>query len=281
MNDASPDGVLDVLIDLARCNEKISVIDLSRNVGKAAAVLAGMSRMTGEAMVLLDDDGQCPVDRLWDLLAPIEAGHDMAVARYPKKKQAWWKNLGSKVNSWLIKLLVGQPKDVEFSNFNIRRRFVCDEMRRYGNPYPNLQGLTLRATHDIVGVPMEERERISGQSNYTFWKSLKLLVNGCTTFSVAPLRIASLFGVLFSLVGVCAGIWAIVNKLLNPTVPVGYTSTVAIMLFVGGVVMLLLGIIGEYLGRIYVCINASPQYVVRREWGPSAAENSSEKVREV
>jgi len=265
VNDCSPDNVYGVIKRAARDNHRIKGISLAKNVGKAAAILAGISVMTGDIAVFLDDDGQCPVERTWDLVDEINDDVDMAIADYPHKKQALYKNIGSNINQRLIRFLIGQPDDVTFSNFNARKRFVCEEMANYKNPYPNLQALALQVTHRIKMVPMEERERKIGKTGYTFLRSFKLLINGCTGFSVKPLRISSLFGIAFSCIGFFLSFLTVVKKLIHPSIQAGFTSIIALLLLIGGIIMLLLGMIGEYLGRIYICINNAPQYVIKDE----------------
>lgn len=264
INDCSPDNVLGVLKSIAREDRKVKVVDLARNFGKHSAVMAGFSICKGDYIVCLDDDGQCPMDRLWDLLDPIINGEaDYSMAEYDRKKQSWFKNFGSAINSMMSHILVGKPKNMNFSNFKAMKRFVVDEMLRYNNPYPYLEGLTLRTTNKIVTVPMEERERIAGQGNFTFKKSIALWVNGFTAFSVKPLRIATVLGVVFAMIGFLFGVIVIIRKLIHPEIAMGYSSTMAVLLFIGGIIMLMLGLIGEYLGRVYISLNNSPQYVIR------------------
>jgi undecaprenyl-phosphate 4-deoxy-4-formamido-L-arabinose transferase len=263
VNDASPDGTWEILKELSDCNPRIKAIDLAGNVGKHAALMAAFSMVEGEIVIGVDDDGQCPINELPKLLAPLNDGYDMSMAHYPKKKQSVFKNFGSLVNDFMVRFLIGKPKGMTFSNYIARKRFVCEEIIKYKNPYPYLEGLTLRTTQKIAMVPMEERERQSGKSGYTFKKSIALWVNGCTAFSVKPLRLSTVLGLVFSMIGFGTGIFMIVRKLISPDIQAGYTSIVALMLLIGGVIMMLLGIIGEYLGRIYICINNSPQYVIR------------------
>lgn len=263
VNDASTDGVWRVLRRLAMENPKIKSVDLARNVGKHGALMAAYSLVQGDVVVGVDDDGQCPLDHLWDLIRPLEDGYDMAMAQYPVKKQSGFKNFGSKLNDWMVRFLIGKPKGLVFSNFIARKRFVCDEIIKYQNPYPYLEGLTLRTTHRIAMVPMEERERQYGSSGYTLKKSLALWINGCTSFSIKPLRLATVLGLICAGIGFLGGIVLIIRKLLNPSIMAGYTSLMALMLILGGIIMVLLGLIGEYIGRIYICINHAPQYVIR------------------
>lgn len=263
VNDASPDNVFLVLKEMAVSNPKIKVIDFAKNMGKHAALMAGFRYCKGEYIICMDDDGQCPVEYLWDLIAPLEEGYDVSMAQYGKKKQSEFKNFGSYMNAWMMTTMLDKPKDFQFANFAAIKRFVVKEMIKYKNPYSYVNGLILRTTQKIINVPMEERERTIGTSGYTFFKSLKLWLNGYTAFSIVPLRVATFLGSILSFIGFVFMLTIIIRKIINPSVLAGYTSTMAIILFVGGILMLMLGILGEYVGRIYMCLNNSPQYVVR------------------
>ena len=264
VNDCSPDNVLSVLKEIAKRDKKVKVIDLAKNFGKHSAVMAGFSIVKGDYVVCLDDDGQCPMDRLWDLLDPvIDGGYDFSMAKYGEKKQSGFKNFGSAVNSLMTQILINKPKELHFSNFKAMKRFVVDEMLRYNNPYPYLEGLTLRTTRNILTVPMDERNRIAGEGHFTFKKSIALWMNGFTAFSVKPLRISTFFGIICAILGFLFGLFVIIRKIVHPTIAMGYSSTMAVILFIGGIIMLMLGLIGEYLGRIYISLNNSPQFVIR------------------
>ena len=265
VNDCSPDGVLAVLETLAASEPRLKVVDCAINRGKHAALMAAYANATGDIVVGVDDDGQCPLDRLWDLVAPLGQGFDMAMAHYGKRQQRGLKAFGSRVNDWMARLLIGRPKNLTFSNFTARKKWLCDELAQYTNPYPYLEGLTLRITKNIATVPMDERPRAAGRSNFTFKRSLMLWLNGFTAFSVVPLRMASFAGFLFSFAGFVFALSLVVRKLLHPEMSAGYASMMATTLFLGGVILLSLGLLGEYIGRIYICINKSPQYVVRRK----------------
>ena len=264
VNDSSPDKVLSVLKQMAEKNHKVKVIDLAKNFGKHSALMAGFSVTQGEYIVCLDDDGQCPMDRLWDLMEPlINDEADYSMANYPEKKQSGFKNFGSSVNSLMSRVLLKKPKEIHFSNFCAMKRYIIDEILKYENPYPYLEGLVLRTTNRIKTVQMEERDRFAGKGNFGFIKSLSLWINGFTAFSVVPLRASSLIGVLCAIIGFIYGLIVIIRKISLPDISVGWSSTIAIMLFIGGVIMLILGLIGEYIGRIYISLNNSPQYVIR------------------
>ena len=277
VNDCSPDNVLTVLKDLAAEDSKFKVVDFAKNFGKHSAVMAGLACVHGELVVSLDDDYQCPVYELWKLVDAIEKeGYDCATAVYPKKKEVFWKRLGSKVNRRLVRILIEPPEGIEdLENFFAVRRYVCDEMLNYKNPYPYISGLLLKATHRIKTIQMEERERADANSSgFTLKKSLRLFTNGLTAFSVKPLRVATIIGFILAIIGFCIGIYYIIKKISDPGVPLGYTSMISVQLFSTGMIMLMLGIIGEYLGRIYISINNSPQYVIRDTINISDQEHS-------
>lgn len=264
VNDCSPDNVLQVLKEIATENKKVKVINLAKNRNRPGALLAGMSKTTGDYIVLMDDDGQCPMDQLWNLLKPVEEGHDVSIAKYPSYKQNKFKSFGTYVNRKMTEVIIDKPKDLNFTNFSILKRYVVEEIKKYKNPYPYMTGLLLRTTSDIVNVEMEERNRISGTTNFTLKKMFDLWINGFTAFSIKPLRIATLVGMIVSIIGFLYGVYIIIHKLaVHTEVLPGYSSLMAAILLIGGIIMLMLGIIGEYLGRIYISINNSPQYVIK------------------
>ena len=263
INDQSPDRVLDVLKEYAKKIPCIKVIDLAKNMGKHAALMAGYSFAVGDIVVNLDDDGQCPLNNLWELLQPLEQGYDVSFAAYPQKKESLFKRFGSRLNDLMARSLIGKPKGVQITNFSAMKRFVVNEILQYHNPYPYIDGLILRTTLKIANVTMEERNRESGTSGYTFRKSLALWINGFTAFSVKPLRLADMLGIFIAVIGFAFTLIIIIRKVIDPTVAIGYSSTMAVILFIGGMIMLLLGVLGEYIGRIYISLNNSPQYVIR------------------
>ena len=176
--------------------------------------------------------------------------------------------------------LLDKPKDLYVSNFMAFKSFIAKEILRYKNPYPYIDGLILRSTRKIAKVPMQDRERMSGSSTYTLRKLISLFSNGFTAFSIKPLRIATFSGVISSIVGFALGLYVIINKLLHPaTILMGYSSLMAAMLFIGGMIMLMLGICGEYIGRIYISLNSSPQYVIRSTYHKEEADETVDHHR--
>lgn len=267
VNDCSPDHVLEVLKQEAAADRKVKVIDLAKNGGRHCALMAGYHVASGDYVACLDDDCQCPMDRFWDLLAPVESGEaDVAIAKYVRKRQSGIKNLGSWLNDVGSTWLLNKPKELHFSNFAVMRRFIRDQVIKYQNPYPYVSGLMFQATSRVVNVVMEDRVRTIGQGHYTLKKSFDLLLNAFTSFSIKPLRLATNVGVVCALFGFLYGLYTIIHRLIRPMVAAGYSSLMAVILFIGGMIMIMLGMIGEYIGRIYICINNAPQYVIRETY---------------
>lgn len=263
VNDCSPDNTWEVIEQLKKDRDNLLGVNLAKNFGQHAALMAGFHYSGGDIVVCLDDDGQTPADEVGKLLAEIEAGRDVVYAKYEHKKHSAFRNFGSYVNELMAQYLLGKPKELFVSSYFAVRRFVVNDMMRYQNSYPYVIGLVLRATKNISNVTVNHRERESGRSGYTMKKLLGLWLNGFTAFSIQPLRFATLVGVLCAVCGFLYGIYTIVKKWIVPDVPMGFSSTMAALMFIGGMIMLMLGLIGEYIGRIYISMNNSPQYVVR------------------
>ena len=263
VSDASPDNVFRVIQKLCEADpDHCKGAELARNFGQHAALMAGYRMATGDCIISLDDDGQAPIESVPQMLDALQEA-DLVFGSYAHKKHSLFRNFGSKINDKMAEFLLGKPKNLHVTSFFAMRRFVMDEILKYENAYPYLLGLLLRTTKNIVNVPVNHRERIDGRSGYTFRKLLRLWINGFTAFSVVPLRIAAFLGFFCAFVGLLGVVWCIVNKLLRPEVPIGYSSMMTAIIFIGGVLMLMLGMIGEYIGRTYICINKAPQYVIR------------------
>lgn len=263
VNDCSPDNTFEVIRGL--CTEKpyLKGINFAKNFGQHAALMAGLRETKGDYVVCLDDDGQTPADEVGKLLAKLEEGFDAVYASYAHKKHSLFRNLGSKVNEIMTRIMLGKPKELFISSYFAVKRYIVDDMIRYENSYPYVIGLVLRATRNITNVEVDHREREEGKSGYTLKKLLGLWMNGFTAFSVIPLRIATSVGVLCACAGFGYGLYTIIKRLLNPAVPAGFSALMAMLVFIGGMIMVMLGLIGEYIGRIYISMNNSPQYVIK------------------
>lgn len=266
VNDCSPDNVWSVISDLADKNEKIIGINFAKNFGQHSALLAGYHYCSGDYIVSLDDDGQTPACEVYRLVDKLEEGFDVVYASYGVVHQ----NIIRKIGSRLAKAMSDYMFDVKSkdneqgSSYFIARRFIIDEVVKYQNPYPYMGGLVFRATRNIGFVSVEHRDRMEGQSGYSLKGLINLWLNGFTAFSVKPLRIGSYAGFFFAFIGFVYAIITIIRKLfITPSMEAGWSSTISVILIIGGILMVMLGLIGEYVGRIYICINNSPQYVIK------------------
>ena len=263
VNDSSPDDTFAVISALAEADGHITAVDLAKNFGQHAALMCGIRHSSGDVLVCLDDDGQTPADEVGKLLEKIEAGYDVVYASYGHKQHSGFRNFGSRVNAWMTEIMLGKPRDLSMTSYFAIKRFIVDEMLKYKNCFPYLDGLILRCTRRIRTVPVQHRARMEGSSGYTLGKLFALWMDGFTAFSVKPLRLASIFGALTAFAGFIYTIVIIIKHFIYSDIPMGWSSTMALQLILGGVILLVLGLAGEYIGRIYMCINAAPQYVER------------------
>ncbi len=266
INDCSPDSTAEVIKKL--CEEKPYVhgLSFSRNFGQHAALMAGFRAADGDIVVCLDDDGQTPADETDKLLEKIEEGYDVVYAKYEHKQHSGFRNFGSRVNDLMTRVMLGKPKDLFISSFFAVRRFIVEDMIRYEYTYPYVIGLVLRSTKNIINVPVNHRERLVGTSGYTLGKLLGLWFNGFTAFSIKPLRIASIIGVVSAISGFLYGVFTVIKKFVIPDIPVGFSALMSVVVFFFGIILLILGLIGEYVGRIYISMNNAPQYIIKDRW---------------
>lgn len=263
VNDCSPDCVWNVIEKLAKSEDNIIGVNLAKNFGQHSALMAGYGKCSGEYVVSLDDDGQAPLDSLNDLILKIEEGYDVVYAYYREIKQNIFRRFGSWMAGLMGRIMLNPPKDMKGSSFYVARGFVIREMCKYKNAFPYLMGLVLRTTRKIAWVETQHRSRLEGTSGYSFWRLLSLWLNGFTAFSVKPLEFSTILGVFFALLGFGFSIFVIVRRVLGITTLEGWSTIIALILIIGGLILMMLGLIGEYIGRIYICINESPQYVIK------------------
>ena len=280
VNDCSPDNTFDVIRELCREYTNICGINLARNFGQHAALMAGFHQVKGDILVCMDDDGQTPAFAIKDLLQGLEEGSDVVYAKYEHKHHNAFRNFGSRVNDLMLKFMLGKPADLYVSSFFAARCFIVDEMLRYQNAYPYVIGLVLRATRNIKNVTVEHQDRKAGESGYTLSKLLGLWFNGFTAFSEKPLRVATMIGTGCAFLGFLYGLYTIIKKLVNPMVPIGFSSLMSALMFIGGMLMLMVGLVGEYIGRMYICMNNAPQYVVREIVGEEEGEKDTDQKEE-
>ncbi len=264
VNDGSPDKVWDVIADAAGKDEHIIGVNLAKNFGQHCALMAGYTRASGDVVVSMDDDGQTPADAVFSLIDKLDEGYDVVYATYPEYHQSLFRRIGSDFANAVTGLVFDiKEKGPKGSSYYVMRKFVVDEIIKYDHPYPYIAGLILRVTRSITTVPVNHRERLSGSSGYNLRSLFSLWVNSFTAFTVRPLELGAYVGFFFAACGFVFALVTIIRKLITPSLQAGWSSTMAALMVVGGIIMMMLGIIGEYIGRIYICLNHSPQYVVK------------------
>ncbi len=264
VNDCSKDNVWQSIIKLTEGNNRIKGISFAKNFGQQSALLAGFRHATGDYVVSMDDDGQAPVESLMEMINSLEQNdYDIVYGCYQQVRQTGFRRFGSWFNHKMAIWFSNCPKDLFPTSFYVARRFLIEEIVQFENCYAYISGLVFRSTRNIGKIYVKHRSRIEGKSGYSLKRLIGLWINGFTAFSVKPLRLATFFGFIFSLLGFIYGIFIIVMKLIHPDTPMGYSSTMAAILFIGGVIMFMMGMVGEYIGRIYINQNKSPQYVIR------------------
>ena len=273
VNDNPPDDTWRIICEMCRNNPNIHGICFTKNFGQHAALMAGYRKVTGNIVVSLDDDGQNPPQEMFKLIDALNEKTDLVYAKYIQKKCSFFRNFGSKVNDWMVQWLLDKPKDLYLASYYAAKRFIIDEMVKCDNPFPYIDGLALRSTSEYINVDIVHKERAAGNSGYSIAKLMGLWMNGLTSFSVKPLRIATFSGFCISLIGLVLAIIIIIQKLiLKDAVSAGWPSIMTVVLILNGAIMMMLGLVGEYVGRIYVTMNKSPQYVIKDEVNPIDAE---------
>ncbi len=264
VNDGSPDDSLAVCRDLvARARVPITLVDLSRNYGEHNAVMAGLRHARGAHVITMDDDLQNPPEEVERLLAfAQESGREVIYTHYDDKQHAVWRNLGSRFTNWVAGFVIDKPKGFYLSSFRCMSAFVVREITRYDGPFPYVDGLILQVTQDIDRLLVRHLPRAVGRSNYTMRRLLRLWLSMFVNFSVMPLRISTMTGFALSLIGTIGSLIVLTEALFFAP-PAGWASLMAAVLLLSGVQLVILGIVGEYLGRLYLTANRKPQSVVK------------------
>ena len=275
VDDFSPDGgdTICELRTLADQYDFVTVVELAQNAGQHNAVMAGLNVAEGDALIAMDDDMQTHPSQLHKLFSAFDEGYDIVYGYYPEKKHSGFRNFGSWLNSTSFRVLIGKPKDLKTSSFWIIKKFVRDYVVQYKSQYTHLQGLFLRTSRNIKSVPVEHFDRAYGSSGYTFKKLVSLWSN-VMGFSIVPLRMARNTGIFFALLSLLGALAIVLKKIIAPTSAVGWYSMMVAICFFSGLIMLFLGLVGEYLGRMYLGMTNNPQYVVREIYkGKDQEEN--------
>jgi len=265
INDGSKDKSESLLENLASKNEKIKFISLRKNFGEHNAVMCGLNFMSGDAAVIMDDDGQNPPSEILKLVNEAEKGFDVVYAQYDRKKHRASRNFAGKMNDKLASFLLKKPKDLYLNSFKLIGKEVVEEIIKYKGPSPYIDGLIFRTTDNIGKTETEHSQRISGKSNYTLGKLISLCFNMFFNFSILPLRILTVTGFIAFIIGFILSVYFIINKIIYPDEVLGWTSTIVAVLVFSGAQLIFLGLIGEYIGKQYFDQNKTPQWVIKKK----------------
>jgi undecaprenyl-phosphate 4-deoxy-4-formamido-L-arabinose transferase len=265
VNDGSPDNSAEVCRALlGHAAIPITYIEHARNFGEHNAVMTGLRHVRGAYVITMDDDLQNPPEEVVRLYDHARLGDwDVVYTRYTSKQHAAWRNLGSRFANKVADMLLDKPRGLYLSSFRCMSRLVVDAVTRYSGPYPYIDGLIMEVTQRIDSIVVRHLPRAEGRSNYTLKRLVRLWLNLATSFSLAPLRLATFAGLFMAALGCLGAVATIAEALLTRATPSGWASTMTVILLVGGVQSLILGVMGEYVGRTFLSANGKPQGTVR------------------
>lgn len=264
VNDASPDEgkTIRVLKELASKYDNVTAIDLARNFGQHSAILCALNHTRGEYIIAMDDDMQTHPSQVHKLIDEIKKGYDMVYAYYPTKKHSGIRRLGSKFNELCERVFIGKPKELKTTSYWIIKKFVRDNIILYRNSFTYLDGLFMRTTNNIGNVAVEHFDREVGESGYTLKKLIRHWFD-IIGFTIAPLKMAMFLGSIISFLSIMGGISIIIRKFIWGFETTGWASMMVAMCFFFGILLLFMGLVGEYVGRVFLASNSNPQFVIR------------------
>lgn len=262
VNDKSRDKSWDKIVALAKVNTRIKGISLKKNSGQDNAIMAGLGQAVGQYVVVMDDDLQHSPFDIIKLYEKCKEGYDICYGLFTDKKQTLWKNAGSQLNNTLAEVFLKKPKGLYLSPFKIIRGEVIKEVIQYNGPFPYLDGIVLSITSNIAQVELVHHKRFDGKSNYSLFKSVSVFLKHATGYSLYPLRIATIIGIMAASLSFLLGLYFILDFLTNAAHVEGWITLVLLIVFFNGLILMCLGLVGEYIGRIYLTITSKRQYVI-------------------
>ena len=265
VNDGSPDNSAEICAELVRTSPvALTYVEHARNYGEHNAVMTGLRQAAGAYVITMDDDLQNPPEEVLRLYDHARlGGWDVVYTRYVDKRHSRWRNLGSRFANRVADRLLDKPRGLYLSSFRCMSSMVVRAVTRYSGPYPYVDGLIMEVTQRIDSIEVSHLPRADGQSNYNLRRLVRLWLNLATSFSLAPLRIATLAGAVLAMLGAVGAVLVIAEALIRRDTPSGWASTMIVLLLVSGVQSLILGVLGEYVGRTFLSANGKPQGTVR------------------
>ena len=265
VNDNSADNSWNKIKEITGKQKNVIGINLSKNFGQHNALMAGIKNSKGDFLITMDDDLQHPPSYIFDIINKLNEGFDVCYTKYKNNKYSFLKKLGSTINDRIANIVLDKPKNIYLSSFRGIKINVVNELKKFDGPYVYLDGIILNITNNIGSINVNHNKRLKGNSGYSFKKLFSLWLKVFTNSSIFPLRVASVTGFIITLISLFLAIFLIILKIRNPEIPQGWTSIATFIFFFSGVQLLALGIIGEYIGRIFINSNQKPQYIIKEQ----------------
>jgi dolichol-phosphate mannosyltransferase len=264
INDGSKDRTREMLLEICKADTRVKLIDFARNFGHQVAITAGMDYAAGQCMVIIDGDLQDPPELIPDMVRLWREGNDVVYGkRISRQGETFFKKMTAKVFYRLLNKLTDVDIPVDTGDFRLIDRRVCEALKQLPERSRYVRGLMSWVGFKQVAIEFERNERFAGQTKYPFKKMLKLAMDGIMSFSYKPLKISSYLGTILSFFSFLYFIFVLLQKIFFPhTTQSGWASLIAVSLFFNGIILLMLGIIGEYIGRIYDEARGRPLYII-------------------
>lgn len=263
VNDGSRDRTLEIIKQQASKDKRVSYVNLSRNFGKEIAMIAGIDHVRGDAMVIIDADLQDPPELIPEMIKFLEEGYDDVYARRKSRKgETWLKKKTSELYYKVLQSSTNVTIQVDTGDFRLLDRRCIEALKQFRESQRNAKAIFSWIGYKKKEIFYDRDPRIAGETKWNYRKLINLAIDGITTFTTAPLRIATITGVIISAISFLYIIYLVIRPLFGVSTGAGYSSTLAVILFMGGVQMLFLGIIGEYVGRIFNETKNRPLYLI-------------------
>lgn len=272
INDKSTDNSWDKIVHICSINKSATGINFRKNFGQDNAIIAGIRVANGEYIVIMDDDLQHSPSDIITLYNKCKKGHDVCYASFKKKKQNIRKNFGSWINGKLSEKLLKKPATIYLSPYKLITKDIADEIIKYTGPFPYIDATILTITTNLTQVEVDHHTRYKGNGNYNFMRSALVFIKHATNYSIYPLQLVSLIGFCSAALSFILGIIYLVQYFSSNQRIEGWITLTILLIFFGGLILMSLGLIGEYIGRIFLSINNKPQYTIERIIGKNKHE---------
>ena len=269
INDSSKDNTEEKCKKLVEKYTSVVLYSLAKNFGEHNAVMAGLNKCSGDYAIIMDDDLQHSADSLLELIKfgmKEKNNFDVVYTYYDKMKYNFFRNFGRKFNDLIANLLLDKPKFLYLSSFKLINRFLITEIIKYRSPFTYIDGIILGITNKIGRVKVVHDQRSHGKSGYTIRKLLQVWSSMFTGFSVVPLRLSLILGSMLSILGFIFALLTFIERIIDNTVPSGYATLIIVVTIFSGAILIAVGLLGEYVGRIFVSLNKKPQFIIRDSW---------------